>query len=105
MEVIRNAVAAATRDPRFPAIQETELDRLQIAVDILHPSEAVADEAQLDPRRFGVILQSGRKRAVLLPDLEGIVTVAAQLAAVRAKAGLEPDEPVELRRFEVTRYQ
>ena len=103
-EVIHNAVGAATRDPRFPPLEESELGGLLISVDVLGQSEPVQDLAALDPRRYGIIVRSGDRHSVLLPDIEGIESVDEQLATARQKAGLGADDPVDLFRFEVTRY-
>lgn len=105
VEIVKNAVAAATRDPRFPPICREELPDLDISVDVLGPSEPVSDRAALDPKRFGIIARSGDKQSVLLPDLDGIDSVAEQILAARKKAGIGPDEPLQLWRFEVTRYR
>ncbi|MEW6542959.1 MAG: AmmeMemoRadiSam system protein A [Nitrospirota bacterium] len=104
-EVIRNAIGAATRDPRFAPVERFELDELSITVDVLGPAEPVPDQTALDHRRYGIVLRSGERRSVLLPDIEGIGSVAEQVAAARDKAGLAPHDPIELLRFEVTRYR
>lgn len=104
VEVIENAVAAATRDPRFDPVDAVELAELVITVDVLSNPEPVADEMQLDHRRYGVIVRAGVRHGVLLPDIEHINSVYEQLVTVRLKAGIGPSEPVELFRFEVTRY-
>jgi AmmeMemoRadiSam system protein A len=105
-EVIRNAISAATRDPRFPPITPDELDDLDVKVDVLGEPELVQSMEDLDPKRYGVIVKSARdrRRGLLLPDLEGVDTVAYQVDVARRKAGLRPDEPIELYRFEVIRY-
>lgn len=103
-EVISNAIAAASRDPRFPPIQAAELPGLLISVDVLSPPEPVLDLALLDHRRFGVLVRSGTRHGVLLPAIEGVDSVVDQLTLVRQKAGLAPGDAVELFRFEVTRY-
>ncbi len=103
-EVIRNAISAATRDPRFPPVQASELEDLEISVDVLLPPEPIESIHELDPKRYGVIVQSGWKRGLLLPDLEGVDTAEYQVAIARRKAGIHPNEPVELYRFEVVRY-
>jgi AmmeMemoRadiSam system protein A len=108
-EVIENAIAAATRDPRFSAVRPDELPDLDIKVDVLGKPEPVEDEAELDPKRYGLIVQSAKhswKRGLLLPNLEGIDTVEKQVYWTRYhKAGItDPDEPVEMYRFEVKRY-
>jgi AmmeMemoRadiSam system protein A len=104
LEVIRNAISAATQDPRFPPVQAGELAGLDISVDILQPAEAITSMEQLDPKRYGVIVQSGWRRGLLLPDLEGVDTAEYQVEIARRKAGIGPHEPVELYRFEVKRY-
>lgn len=106
-EVMANAVSAATRDPRFPAITPGELQHLDIKVDVLGDPEPVTSLDQLDPRQYGVIVQSRQrpwKRGLLLPDLEGVDTVQEQIAIARRKAYLAPDEDAELYRFTVHRY-
>lgn len=104
-EIIQNAIGAATRDPRFPPVDRTEVGRLQISVDVLSPSEPVTQTSQLDYRQYGLIARCGNKQGVLLPDIEGIHSNEEQLAAVKKKAGCSADDPVELTRFMVTRYR
>jgi AmmeMemoRadiSam system protein A len=105
-EVIQNAISAATRDPRFPPIMPEELADLDIKVDVLSEPEPVESMEELDPRRYGVIVQSARdwRKGLLLPDLEGVDTVEYQVDIARRKAGIWPDEPIKLYRFEVVRY-
>lgn len=106
-EVIRNAISAATQDPRFPPVRSSELGDLQIKVDVLSRPESVDDAQELDPQRYGVIVeakQGWRRRGLLLPALEGVDSVAEQIRICRLKAGIGPDEPVGLLRFEVVRY-
>jgi AmmeMemoRadiSam system protein A len=103
-EIIRNAIHAATQDPRFPPVRASELDDLEISVDVLTEPEPIESEAQLDPKRYGVIVQSGWKRGLLLPDLEGVDTVEYQVEIARRKASIGSREPVQLYRFEVKRY-
>ncbi|MDE3088118.1 MAG: AmmeMemoRadiSam system protein A [Chloroflexota bacterium] len=108
-EIIENAISAATRDPRFPPLAADELDGLDISVDVLTPPEPIDSIRDQDPKRHGLIVQSERdpwKRGLLLPDLETIDTAAKQLFYTRVhKAGItDPNEPVQLFRFEVKRY-
>ena len=49
--------------------------------------------------------KSGWRRGLLLPDLEGVDTVEYQINIARQKAGIGPNEPVKLYRFEVVRYK
>jgi hypothetical protein len=103
-ETIANAVSAATRDPRFSPVTPGELADLVYSVDVLSPPERVLDVQDLDPKKYGIILQSGPRRGLLLPDLEGVDTVADQIRITRMKAGISPSEPVDIHRFTVTRY-
>jgi len=104
-EIIANAISSATRDPRFPPVATSELDDLEYSVDILSKPEPVDDESQLDPKKHGVIVESGLRRGLLLPDLEGVDSVEEQIAICRLKAGISPGEPVNLYRFQVRRFK
>ena len=103
-ETIANAISAASRDPRFAPVQPAELDDLTIDVSVLHPQEPITSTAQLDPKQYGVIVQHGWRRGLLLPDIPGIDDAETQVAYARQKAWIEPDEPVELLRFRVEKY-
>ncbi|MFZ5625936.1 MAG: AmmeMemoRadiSam system protein A [Bacillota bacterium] len=104
-EIIHNAIAAGTRDPRFWPVEEEELSQLLYSVDILNPAERVNSLSDLDPRQYGVIVRKGRSSGLLLPDLPGVDTVEEQLRIAKQKAGINPmDQDVEIWRFTVTRY-
>ena len=103
-EIIQNAVSAASRDPRFDPIRPDELSELTISVDVLGAPEDIASEAELDVKRYGVIVSRGHRRGLLLPDLDGVDTPAQQVDIARRKAGIGPREPVVLQRFEVVRH-
>lgn len=105
-EIISNAISASTRDPRFPSIREDELDQLTISVDVLGEAQPVSSLDELDVKRYGVIVQKGYRRGLLLPDLEGVDTVDCQIAIARQKAGIGQTEMgVRLYRFEVIRHE
>ncbi len=103
-EIIQNAIAAATKDPRFPAIQPEELSDLSVKVDVLGEMEAVESTDDLDPEKYGVMVESSYKRGVLLPDLDGIDTVVKQLEIAKQKAGIRQDEDMTVYRFQVRRF-
>lgn len=104
-EIIQNAVSAATQDPRFPPVTVDELDGIDYSVDVLMPPEKVSGSEALDPKKYGVIVQSGDLKGLLLPDLEGVDTVNEQLSIAAMKAGIMPGEDIEIYRFEVKRYK
>ena len=104
-EIIRNAVSAATEDPRFTRVSSAEINDLEISVDLLGAPERVFTLEELDPKRYGVIVRRGGRSGLLLPDLEGVDTVEEQVTIACRKAGINPDEVRELYRFEVVRYR
>lgn len=104
-EVIHNAISAATQDPRFMPVDPSELDKLTYSVDVLSTPERVIDIKGLDPKRYGVIVVSGNRRGLLLPDLEGVETVDEQIRIASMKAGISPEEEKEIYRFEVKRFR
>ena len=106
-EIIANAVAAGTEDPRFPSVTEAELDELVYDVDVLSAPEPIDNPLKLNVKRYGVIVGSrdGRRRGLLLPDLDGIDSVEQQISIARQKGGISPDEEIDLWRFEVTRHE
>jgi AmmeMemoRadiSam system protein A len=104
-EIIQNAVSAATQDPRFPPVNTSELDKLEYSVDILAEPEKVNSKKDLDPKKYGVIVKSGDRKGLLLPDLEGVDSVDDQVSIASMKAGIFIGEEIELYRFEVKRYK
>ena len=102
-EVVRNAIDAATTDRRFLPVNAEELPRLVYSVDVLTDPEPIERLQELDPKRFGVIVQNGRRRGLLLPDIEGVDRTEQQVAIARGKALIEPHDPVSPWRFKVRR--
>jgi AmmeMemoRadiSam system protein A len=104
-EIIYNAISAGTQDPRFPDVSEEELKDLVYSVDVLGAPEKIASMGRLDVKRYGVIVTSGFRRGLLLPDLEGVDTPEQQVEIALQKAGILSSEPFEMERFEVIRYR
>ncbi|MFV0635257.1 AmmeMemoRadiSam system protein A [Mitsuokella sp. WILCCON 0060] len=103
-EIICNAVSAGMHDPRFPQVTPEELPRLVYDVDVLSEPEPIDSPKQLDVKRYGVIVQCGERRGVLLPDLAGVDTAAQQIDIARRKGNIGAKEKYTLWRFEVTRH-
>lgn len=103
-ETIKNALCAATEDPRFSIVTKEELPFITYSVDVLSPPEKVSDPKELDPKKYGVIVVKGGMRGLLLPDLEGVETVEEQVRIAKMKAGIDPAEGVDIYRFKVRRY-
>ncbi len=104
-EILRNAVSSGLEDPRFPPVVEAELEELTYSVDVLGEPEPISSMAELDVVRYGVIVTAGRKRGLLLPNLENVNTVEEQVAIARKKAGIYDNEAFRMERFEVVRHK
>lgn len=103
MEIIENAISAATKDPRFAPVRIPEMDNIQISVDILGKPEKTVKE-DLDIKRYGVIVEKDLRRGVLLPDLGGIDSVDQQVRIAADKAGIFDIQGTTLYRFTVERH-
>lgn len=105
LEVLENAVAAASRDPRFPPVRSEEVAGLHLSIDLLTQPEPVESLAALDPARWGVIVREGSRCGVLLPDLPGVRSAEQQVEICREKAGIAAGARVTLERFRVERLE
>lgn len=103
-EILNNSLSAAFNDPRFSPLREKELYEIDISVDLLYPAQNCNFD-DLDPKNYGVIVTSGRKKGLLLPDLEGIDTKDEQVKIALKKAGIREDEQYNIERFKVVRFK
>jgi AmmeMemoRadiSam system protein A len=105
-EIEQNAIWAAFEDPRFEPMAAKELNDLVVSVDVLNPSVVIKDIKELNPKKYGVIVEAGRKKGLLLPDLEGVETVAEQISIACQKAGIDEDsENFTVYKFTVERHE
>ena len=105
-EIRQNALSAAFEDPRFNPLESNELADLAIAVDILNQARLIKDRDELDIKKYGIICQSGYKKGLLLPDINGIDSVPEQIEIACQKAGINPlNEKFEIYKFTVTRHE
>ena len=104
-EIAANALSAAFQDPRFHPLTREELGAVSISVDILSAPEAVTDHDELDPKKYGVIVEKDGARGVLLPDLEGVDRVEQQISIAATKAGIKNLEGVSVQKFTVQRVR
>jgi AMMECR1 domain-containing protein len=86
-------------------VRESELDDLVYSVDVLSEPEPIRSIDELDVKRYGVIVTRGRRRGLLLPNLEGINDPETQVSIAKQKAGIPQNETVSLERFEVVRHK
>lgn len=104
-EIIYNAISSGTEDPRFYPVKPYELDGLEYSVDVLMEPELIESMGELDVLRYGVIVRSGRRSGLLLPNLEGINTPEEQVSIALQKAGINPGQEYTMERFEVIRHK
>lgn len=104
-ETRRLALSSALEDTRFEPVRVHELDGLSYEVSVLHPPEPAASLADFDPTRYGIIVRdSTGRRALMLPNVEGLDTVAKQYSATCRKGGINPNGEVDLERFQVDKF-
>ena len=103
-EILENSVTAAVGDLRFDPVREEELEQLVYSVDVLSEPEWIQSKDLLDPNIYGVIVTTGFKRGLLLPNLEGIDSVDEQISIALRKAGIKSDEEYKMERFKVVRH-
>ena len=91
--VERCAVSAALSDPRFPPLSEAEWKDIDLELSLLGPIELVGDLRDIVVGRDGLIVESGRSRGLLLPQVavEWQWDAAEFAAQACIKAGLPRD--------------
>lgn len=103
-EIIRNAIKAASDDYRFDPVQAHELAYLSYSVDVLSKLTPVKNKDELDPKKYGILVQQGISQGLLLPNLEGVETIEQQLDIAKHKAGIYDNEGLKIFKFEVKRF-
>ncbi|HXH24595.1 MAG TPA: AmmeMemoRadiSam system protein A [Vicinamibacterales bacterium] len=87
------AAIVADSDPRFGPVGPDELDELDIEISVLTPEREIASIDEIDIGRHGVVVERGRARGVLLPQVAVEHGWDAQAFVEQAclKAGLPAD--------------
>lgn len=97
------AISAAFQDPRFPPLEEGELDDVEIEISVLSPFERVRNIEEIMVGRDGLLIKKGFSSGLLLPQVpvEWGWDRDEFLRQVCRKAGLPPDawRDAELYRF------
>lgn len=106
---IHYTIEALSYDPRFMPVEPDELDSLTYTADILERPEDVEETDELDPSVFGLVVEQGVHRSVLLPGLPDITTAAQQIEQGKEKAGInritqDDTEPLILQRFRTEHF-
>jgi AmmeMemoRadiSam system protein B/AmmeMemoRadiSam system protein A len=110
VDVAQNALGAASRDPRFPAMTAEEWPQCSVEVSLLGAAKPIrfADEAdllsQISAGEDGLILECDGRRATFLPQVwEDLSDKKLFISELIKKAGLAAD--TRLTRCKVFRYR
>ncbi len=104
-EIIHNSISSGTEDPKYNPVELLELDNLIYSVDVVDKPEKIETIRELDVKKYGIIVRSGRRTGLLLPDLQGIDTTEKQLSIALLKAGISSNESYTMERFATKRYK
>jgi AmmeMemoRadiSam system protein B/AmmeMemoRadiSam system protein A len=101
--VIDNTIGACSRDHRFVPVNKSELEELQIDINVLTPPRRVGSYKDIVVGRDGVILYKDGKQAVFLPSVatEFGWDVAELLTQLSLKAGCGADAWKQDAKFDV----
>lgn len=116
-DIVVNAIRAATEDTRFKPLTVSELADVKIEISILETPKFLRCKSefdllnQIEPRKHGVIVQQGNKRATFLPQVwEKFHKKTDFMAQLCKKAGLKEDawriakEKVQIFLYEVSSF-
>ncbi|GMO15915.1 MAG: AmmeMemoRadiSam system protein A [Mycoplasmoidaceae bacterium] len=103
-EIYVNSISACSLDNRFDRINSNELEYLEYDVDVLNPPTPVFNINELNPKKYGIIVRSGYKQGVLLPDLDGVDTPRKQINIAKQKANIQDGEELIISKFTITRH-
>lgn len=98
IDVINNSLSAAFADPRFPALEVKDIDKVKIEISILSkPKRINYDDVtdllkKIKPKIHGVIIQSNFHQATFLPQVWNELEKKEDfLTNLALKAGLSPN--------------
>ena len=114
-DVREHAIAAALKDPRFPPVVESELNRIKLEVSsltaprLLEYSSGEELLVKLNPHVDGVILKDGRRRATFLPQVWQKIPSAADFLdhlcdKMGARKNLWRDTKLEVFTYQVEEF-
>jgi len=93
VEAVSNAATnAATLDPRFPPVTESELDEIDFEISVLSPLRILKCIDEIEIGRDGLVIEQGTRRGLLLPQVapEHGWDRRTFLRHTCTKAGLDP---------------
>ncbi len=88
------AIQAATADPRFPSVRESELDVIDLEISVMSPIEEITDISKIKVGTHGIIIRKGFASGLLLPQVATEYKWNSEqfLEQTCLKAGLKRDE-------------
>jgi AmmeMemoRadiSam system protein B/AmmeMemoRadiSam system protein A len=91
--VMENAVAASSRDPRFPPVTKEELSDISVEISVLSPLRKLKATDDIEIGRHGLLIRKGGRQGLLLPQVavEYGWDREAFLKNLSLKAGLPED--------------
>jgi AmmeMemoRadiSam system protein A len=63
------AIAASTRDPRFPPVSQEELKDIHIEISVLSPLKLITDTNEIEVGKHGLYMTRGNNTGLLLPQV------------------------------------
>ena len=113
-DIATHAYSAAFQDPRFPPLQESEYEQLEIEISVLGKAQTMSFEneddllQQIRPSIDGLILEFGYSRGTFLPSVwEQLADKKDFLNHLKTKAGLSSDwwdNAVKISRYETLSF-
>lgn len=97
-EIVQNAIAAASEDPRFLKIEAEELNQITAKVEVITSIEDLQSADGIDPESQGLIVEKGLKASFVVPD-EKYASAAEMLETAKKRAGIPLDEPDDEREY------
>lgn len=104
-EIIKNAITAASDDPRFYEVLPSELPYLEIAVDLLDEPLEIESLDRQDPENQGLIVEFQDKKSTLMPGIEGLTRPQDQLNLALRQAEIDPADPYKMMTFTCRTYK
>ena len=109
-DIAEHAYSAAFQDPRFPTLQDNELEQIDIKISVLGKPEGMGFDSEEDllqqirPNIDGLILEHGINRGTFLPSVwEQLPDKKDFLSHLKMKAGLPKnwwDNAAKISRYE-----
>ncbi len=108
VQVQRYAFFSAFNDPRFPAVEKDEIDKIKIEISIIEEEYDVSDIKDIELGKDGIILELKGRGGVLLPEVAveyGLKKPEEFLDMLCRKIGLSPGcwKNAKIKKFRTTK--